>query len=599
MSRQASTGSWVLIALLAALSLYLGYRGLSQAGEDAKKEGSAGDPEQLALTSGWNCAYGALQHFLLAGPTVRDPSFGLNVARFLAPLILGVATLRLVAALLWGRWQLFHVRHFARGHCVIVGLGSVGSQLVRALDRDGKKVVVIEKDLANPEITSCRERLIPVIVGDASDHVILDKAGISEADHLIAACGDDGTNVNVVFAAGAATRTTPLEALARIDDPDLRSVLQARAIELWGRSNVLLECFDVFDDAATMMLEAHRPDDMLAPGEVPSVLVVGVGPVGQALVIQAARRWQADRSKQRQPLAVTLLGPDATRRRAALQARAPSLGEVVALRAHDVDLSTLDSPEAAPDGADRDPTVVYVTATEEDDELQPVFALHRRYGDRGTRIVVAVRDDRSGVATTLEKTDVTRLDSVKPVALLSSTLTPELLRRRTREIIAKTRHRQYLHDELAKGHELGERPALAEWEKLPPDLQESNRDFADGIGATIEDAGCIVVPSPLVVSPEPFPIAADKLEELAEKEHERWCAAEGKRNPGHPDLVPWSALSEEAREKDRDGIRAIPQVLASAGFELRRIRRPQRDTANRAPLDQVQQAGLVWKQPIE
>jgi len=38
----------------------------------------------------------------------------------------------------------------------------------------------------------------------------------------------------------------------------------------------------------------------------------------------------------------------------------------------------------------------------------------------------------------------------------------------------------------------------------------------------------------------------------------------------HPDLVPFDALDEPGREKDRDAVRAIPEVLGLAGRSIRR-----------------------------
>jgi Holliday junction resolvase len=36
-------------------------------------------------------------------------------------------------------------------------------------------------------------------------------------------------------------------------------------------------------------------------------------------------------------------------------------------------------------------------------------------------------------------------------------------------------------------------------------------------------------------------------------------------------LVDWEYLSESAREKDRDAIRELPQILRQAGFQILRL----------------------------
>jgi hypothetical protein len=63
----------------------------------------------------------------------------------------------------------------------------------------------------------------------------------------------------------------------------------------------------------------------------------------------------------------------------------------------------------------------------------------------------------------------------------------------------------------------------------------------------------------------------------------RWCAfmraagwnGAGKRDEitkEHPDLVDWEQLPEATREKDRDTVRQLPELLADAGFRIVRVR---------------------------
>jgi RyR domain len=121
------------------------------------------------------------------------------------------------------------------------------------------------------------------------------------------------------------------------------------------------------------------------------------------------------------------------------------------------------------------------------------------------------------------------------------------------------------------------------WSRLPERLKEANRAFADRIGSKLEATGCALAPDPLV-GPDAngFSFSHEEVEELARLEHDAWCDAlrmEGWRpGPGmdsdskeHPMLVPWEQLSEEERNKDRDPVRALPTMLAAAGFEILRL----------------------------
>ena len=81
----------------------------------------------------------------------------------------------------------------------------------------------------------------------------------------------------------------------------------------------------------------------------------------------------------------------------------------------------------------------------------------------------------------------------------------------------------------------------------------------------------------------PFRFTDDEVEELARIEHERWTSdlvgdgwqrgtVKDAAKKEHPLLVPWSELTEEDRDKDRDAVRSLPRMLLRAGFEIERVR---------------------------
>ena len=76
-----------------------------------------------------------------------------------------------------------------------------------------------------------------------------------------------------------------------------------------------------------------------------------------------------------------------------------------------------------------------------------------------------------------------------------------------------------------------------------------------------------------------FNLSETDMDRLARLEHQRWMTHKiengwsfgPKTDPDrkvHASLVEWEELSEEERQKDRDMIRSIPQVLAEAGYVI-------------------------------
>lgn len=99
---------------------------------------------------------------------------------------------------------------------LIVGGGKVGTYLTRALLKQGHEVVVIEKDERKAKML---ERLIDrqvTVVGDGCDPYVLDSAGVSRADVVVADTGDDEDNLVVVL---LAKRKAKARCIARVNNP--------------------------------------------------------------------------------------------------------------------------------------------------------------------------------------------------------------------------------------------------------------------------------------------------------------------------------------------------------------------------------------------
>lgn len=112
---------------------------------------------------------------------------------------------------------------------------------------------------------------------------------------------------------------------------------------------------------------------------------------------------------------------------------------------------------------------------------------------------------------------------------------------------------------------------------LSDDLKEQNRRNVRDIPAKLAAVGYAMIPARSNEPPFNFP--GDALEQLAEMEHESYMEAklaDGYRYGPETDkskklnksLVPWDQLPEEEKEKDRDLVRGIPKMLASAGYAI-------------------------------
>ena len=155
----------------------------------------------------------------------------------------------------------------------------------------------------------------------------------------------------------------------------------------------------------------------------------------------------------------------------------------------------------------------------------------------------------------------------------------DVLLNASRETLAKAVHECYrsAQENEKQSNDLAMQP----WESLEEELRESNRQQADDIVAKLHRVNYGIMP---MTAPDPAGVAFTdaEVETMAEMEHNRWMSERRiagwtfdlQRDPAQkrtPYLVPYAELPEDAKNLDRSAVRAIPDVLAMAKFEIRRL----------------------------
>ena len=82
-----------------------------------------------------------------------------------------------------------------RGHVVVIGLGTVGLEVVEELVAAGRRVVVIDHDDGGRHHTKARALGVPVVIGDATQTAVLDAANLDGATAVAVLTSDDLVNV--------------------------------------------------------------------------------------------------------------------------------------------------------------------------------------------------------------------------------------------------------------------------------------------------------------------------------------------------------------------------------------------------------------------
>jgi hypothetical protein len=207
--------------------------------------------------------------------------------------------------------------------------------------------------------------------------------------------------------------------------------------------------------------------------------------------------------------------------------------------------------------------------------LTTALSVRQLLGDQRVDVHVRTRFD-AGLALLVDDAS----ESGQPVqlhafGLLDRTCTAEAVSEGTNVQVARALHEDYLARARAAGRS---GPAVRPWDELSPEQREANRAAADALVASLHDVGC-ALRSLYAWDEGAFSLSPEEVEQLARAEHARWSAerkADGWRygpvrddhKKHHPDLARWEDRTEQAKDFDRDAARALPGLLARAGFEI-------------------------------
>ncbi len=531
--------------------------------------GTVGYARQDANLSSGDSIYSGIKLLLTDGGNAeRDEPMALEIARWCGLLFAGLAVIEGLWLLARSQWERARVLT-ARNHVIVAGLGDYSFQLARSFAAEGYRVVAVERDAANPAIRGCRERRIPVVVGDATDERLFGKAQVRHASYVIATCGDDAANVHVALTAADEARGRPraLTCFVHLDNLSLWPQLKAGALASGERLGARMEFFNVYETGARILLDRHPAFDRAASSA--HVLLVGLDGIAESLIVAIAGGWRNREEGATGPLRLTVVAPEARARMEALAERHPQLGEVVDVdaRDHEIDAGALQRGELLRDARF---AAVYVSLGREGDGVAAALALGLRLPAGAPPVVLAVRDEASGLTRAVRAGAATQIE---PFGVLTHALPPRLLLRGANEMIARAKHEHYLRCEAAKGIVRDDNPSVVAWDLLPESLKESNRAFADRIGPKLEAAGCSLVPNPLI-GPDAngFAFTDDEIERLGRIEHQGWRDAlerermaswrgEGSGPPVAPDADP---VGGAGRGRARQGPRPDPRLAGDA-----------------------------------
>ena len=216
-----------------------------------------------------------------------------------------------------------------RGQIIICRLSRKGLLLANEFRRQGNEVVLLERDEENDWLEPCRVQGMFILVGDVTDPALLRQAGVQWASGLFAVCDDDGINAEIAIQVqelAQGRKGQALPCLVHVSDPKLCALLREQEPSL-ENAPFRLELFNVFERGARRLLQEHPAwaEDQITRGAAPSLLLLGLGRMGENVLLHAARDWRSQQPDPARRLRIKIIDRRAIQKIESLYVRYPRL----------------------------------------------------------------------------------------------------------------------------------------------------------------------------------------------------------------------------------------------------------------------------------
>ena len=449
--------------------------------------------------------------------------------------------------------------------------------------------MIIENELKQENAGKFRRLGAVVLDGDATNKELLTNARILRARNLVCLAGGDSQNLQIAYQAYQLTRTRragKLTCIIHLSSIDLLNLI--RNSELSTEPGVLfeLETFNPYERTARILLNDNPGwgEDSNIKDIPKSLLVVGLGRLGEQLVIQAGYLWHL---LQRQgQLCIIIVDRDAVEKTQILLRKYPQLSkvcELIPLQADICSVGPLQNILAEP-GKQALIQQAYICLGDPILSLQVCLNLLQIPEIISGPIRVQLSKE-TGLVDLLDEPlpGIGDVHRVRAFDLYDYACSAELILGGLHEMLARD-----LHESYRTGSEFAS--TRQTWDQLPETLKDANRQQASRIHHLLKTAGYRI--SPLQNwDVDKLSFSETEIEKMVCFEHNLWRQAkeadgwiygerrdESKRT--HPDLISWDDLSEGEREKNLAVVRQIPALLARVGFQIDRVVEPGSEKPN-------------------
>lgn len=595
---------WSLLGALAILTFILGCIGHAQVMTFTNDGGD---------NTWWDVAYATLLLYVFEGP---DASAGwplhLQLARAMAPLIVLYAAASAVWSQVGKRVDLYRLLLHKRDFIVVCGAGETGYRIARDYCRNtDKRVVIIDRDPSNALAAELESDGALLIIGNAMDPLVLMQARVIYAKELFLCTSDDKANIGIAKNVERLTKqlsdreVRQLESKAQrreprvageaphlglrcfmcVDSPDLYEVFASHSFFEANSSRFAIRVFNRRQTIARKIFQACAPDMYYLPDgphePLMHTLFIGFQALSRELILQTA--LTAHYADFRLPKITVLCREEYRDQVARFLYRYPHLEKTCELNFVYADPMTIDFSAWNQMQAETGFSVCYVAMQHDVEGIltaRRLNRLRRLEGLPALNFIVCLNQqnllaeiiDDDFMPITMDKSALPDFEPIEYFETLDETICIDVVVNEVLDGIARTMHNAYQAKQLSRGETVADNASLINWSDLPEHKKQANRNAAAHIDIKLRICKTLACDSGSALEEVKFPPDTTTLDALAQLEHRRWMADKhlagysygAQRDEDrmlHPDLIPWEGLSEPDRDKDRDNVLSIPELL--------------------------------------
>ena len=456
---------------------------------------------------------------------------------------------------------------FKNRHTISVGISKKGKQLLHSVKKDQQeKAIAIEKELEHVNSSSIKKEGHLLINGNAEDEHTLMEAGIRRASRLIVFLENEQTVIEIVQKVQEILKKKPSDQLLKcyihLRNPRLVDLLKNAGLR-FERSNIELHFFNIhkmvarsFFNRIPHLVREHGMD--LKP--LKQLVFIGYSDYAKALMIQAFRILHFD---PQQDFRILVFSNNAAAEQLIFEEQFPKAHHIFeySFVPFQGSFNSIFQESGLLEQGNRS-LVIHADA---DDQTNLNLSLEMLDRTKGQDFpIFCLNTEGDGLRSLIAQEE--ELKRIQFFGNMEETCNIEFITGEKQDRLAQAIHDDYR--KLLAGTESESASYTSDWLTLSEDAKDASRTQADHIIYKF-----LLTGKPLVdPDPSSLDFEGDDLETLAMIEHNRWMAhryiqgwdfgeVRDDQLKLHPSMIPWDILSESERQKDRDTVLRLKELM--------------------------------------